>query len=117
MEAVDLDLYVTGPDAVSVYFARPQGDFGTLLDDSTCATRPAGTVASERVDLGTLPPGTYRVGVDFSRVCHGATPAAAFRIVADVGSQRDEATGAIVAQVFRAAALEFTVPADGSGRP
>lgn len=116
-EAVDLDLYVTGPDAIAVYFARPRGGIGTLLDDTTCATRPAGSVASERVDLGTLPPGNYRIGVDFSHACDGAPPAATFRVVADVGTHRYETTGSMVAQEFRAAALEFTVPADGSLRP
>jgi hypothetical protein len=109
---VDLDLYVTDPGAVTVYFANastPSG--GRLLADMRCGAHPATAGgANELVGFTDALPGVYRVGVDFIDSCGQARVPVAYRVVADVDGKRLEAAGTIGPEEFEPLALEFTVP-------
>lgn len=114
MPAVDLDLYVTTPDARTIYFASAATIDGTLRHDVACGDplAPGAPCASETVVLRTIAPGTYRVGVDFVDVCAESPAPVAFDIAADLAGIRQETSGTITPGEFRPAALEFVVPAD-----
>ena len=107
---VDLDLYVTDPAAVTVYFANsPIPSGGRLLTDLRCADRPADGPRVEVAGFTDPPPGTYRVGVDFSDRCGAPVVPVAYRVVADVGGRRHEKTGTIEFERFQPIVLEFGV--------
>lgn len=83
----DLDLYVTGPDHETVYFANtPSRAGGALERDLRC---DAASPRIEVVKFDRAPPGAYRVGVDFPERC-GRADAVAFVVVFEAGSAREE---------------------------
>lgn len=110
--AVDLDLYVTGPDARTIYFGNPKTDGGALRRDVGCSDRAASGAPSpsERIDLVALVAGTYRVGVDFSDPCTSPARPVPFRVIADLNGTRRAATGTLAPGEFQPAALVFVVP-------
>jgi hypothetical protein len=107
---VDLDLYVTDPAAVTVYFANsPIPSGGRLLTDVRCADRPMDEPRVEVAGFTDPPAGTYRVGVDFSDRCGAPAAPVAYRVVVDVGGRRHERTGTIDFERFQPIVLEFGV--------
>jgi len=76
---VDLDLYVTGPDLETVYFANPETRDGGILEADRRCDAPAPRV--ETVVFSPAAAGVYRVGVDFMVRCDGSTDEAPYRIV------------------------------------
>jgi hypothetical protein len=83
--AADLDLFVTGPNHESVYFANtPSAIGGALEADLRCdATVPR----IEAVMFPDPPPGSYRVGVDFPRRCDERNDAVPFAIAVQRGDE------------------------------
>lgn len=72
-EKVDLDLFVTGPDGVTIYFANERGTKdGKLKEDVRCSTfkEPASVPPfREEVNFFATKKGKYRIGVDFIKDC------------------------------------------------
>jgi hypothetical protein len=104
--AVDLDLYVTDPAWVTVYYARPAGHLGA---DARCV--PGGVSACwERAHWTNPPNGGYRVGVDFPEACDTNLKAVPYRVIVDLGGLRREHTGTVRLGQRQPAAMEFSVP-------
>jgi hypothetical protein len=74
----DLDLFVTGPQHESVYFANtPSAIGGALEADLRCGT-PAPRL--ETVHYPAAPEGVYRVGIDFPELCGDEVAAVPFAV-------------------------------------
>ena len=115
-EPVDLDLYVTDPDAVTLYFANnPTPSGGRLLADVRCGNLSDSSAGLSEVATFVDPsPGGYRVGVDFIDTCGRKGEPVAYRVVADAMGERYEAAGTVVPERFQLIALEFRVPSVGT---
>jgi hypothetical protein len=103
---VDLDLYVTDPAWVTVYYARRDEH---LSADARCA----GTAPSARAERArwTAPPaGRYRVGVDFPEACAADVDEVSYRLLVDLRGVRQERTGTARLGDRQPVALEFDVP-------
>lgn len=111
----DLDLYVTGPDEETIYYANTPGKGGgALVEDRRCAH------AGPRIETVRFPaplaPGRYRVGVDYPHACGDATAPAPFAVRIDGPDGRAERRGLARYQVFEPVVLELDVPRrEGSG--
>jgi hypothetical protein len=104
---VDLDLYVTDPAWVTVYYARGGGHFAA---DARCA---GGTPAArwERARWTAPPSGRYRVGVDFPEACGPAdVERVPYRIVVDLDGTHRETAGTARLRRREPAVMEFIVP-------
>jgi hypothetical protein len=115
---VDLDLYVTDPASVTLYFANNPTATGMLLADARCAD-VAGAAGGAREVAGFTepPPGTYRIGVDFIDTCGRPPAPVAFRVVADVAGRRHEVVGTIGPEQFEPVVLEVEMPARPGAGP
>jgi hypothetical protein len=104
--AVDLDLYVTDPAWVTVYYARPDGH---LAADARCV---GGATAArwERARWTRPPSGRYRVGVDFPEKCGAAPDRVPYRILVDLDGAHRETTGTARLGRREPAVMELTVP-------
>ena len=101
---VDLDLYVTGPQEETVYYANsPSAIGGELLEDQRCAHKGV------RIETIRFPlrPGPYRVGVDYPHACGEADEPAPFALLVETPGGRDGLRGIAVHQVFEPVVLEF----------
>jgi len=108
---VDLDLYVTDPDGVPVYFANtaaPTG--GRLLADVRCGAHGTASGSSELVRFARALPGSYRVSVNFIDSCRTTRAPVTYRVIADVAGKRFETEGTLTPEEFQPLALEFAVP-------
>jgi hypothetical protein len=102
----DLDLYVTDPAWVTVYYARRGGHFAA---DARCADgMPAGRW--ERARWTAPPSGRYRVGVDFPEACGSDVERVPYRILVDLDGTHRETAGTARLGRREPAVLEFTVP-------
>jgi hypothetical protein len=109
-EAVDLDLYVTGPRAETVYYANsPSAIGGELIRDLRCQhTGPR----TETIQFRHPAPGRYRVGVDYPHACRGEAGAAAFVVLVETPSGRTLRRGLAALQVFEPIVLEFDLASE-----
>jgi len=108
----DLDLYVTGPDQETVYYANTPGKGGgELVEDERCA-HDGPRIETVRFDAP-LAPGRYRVGVDYPHAC-GDDPAPAPFVVRVDGpgglGATTERRGLARYHVFEPVVLEVDVP-------
>jgi hypothetical protein len=85
----DLDLYVTGPDHETVYFANSPGRAGGALERDLRCEAPAPRI--ESVTYASAGPGVYRVGVDFPERCDGGSEPVAFVVFLETAHGREEA--------------------------
>jgi len=106
--AGDLDLYVTGPDAETVYFANSPSKLGGRLAADHRCDAPAPRV--ETVVFPDLRPGAYRVGVDFPERCEGGRGALDFALDVRSPGGRREHRGRIAPGVFEPVVLEWVEP-------
>ena len=104
--AVDLDLYVTDPAWVTVYYARPAGHMGA---DARCV---AGGVSArwERARWTRPPSGGYRVGVDYPDACGTELTEVPYRLRVDLDGVRRERAGTVKFRQRQPVAMEFGVP-------
>lgn len=110
--AADLDLYVTGPDEETVYYANTPGKAGgALVEDRRCA-HEGPRIESVRFPAPLLP-GRYRVGVDYPHGCGDATAPAPFVVRIDGPDGSAEQRGLARHHVFEPVVLEFDVPGRG----
>jgi len=111
----DLDLYVTGPDEETLYYANTPGkNGGELVEDRRCAHE------GPRIETVRFPaplaPGRYRVGVDYPHACGDRSAPAPFVVRIDGPQGVTERRGLARHHVFEPVVLEFDVPASaGSG--
>src|SRR5262245_38599711 len=80
----DLDLYVTGPDQETVYYANTPAGAGALDADRRCGD------PGPRVETASFAPaaaGRYRVGIDHAGRCEPGTGPAAYRVVIEGRSE------------------------------
>jgi hypothetical protein len=103
---VDLDLYVTDPAWVTVYYARRAGH---MEADARCVAG-APSARWERAHWTAAPPGRYRVGVDYPEACAAALERVPFRVTIDRDGSQRETTGTVRLRQRQPAVLEFTVP-------
>jgi hypothetical protein len=104
--SADLDLYVTGPQLETVYFANtPSRIGGTLARDVRCDE--GGRVRVETVTFPSAPPGRYRVGVDFPERCSLTVGSATYRLSIDGDAVHHEDAGEISFGIFESLAFEF----------
>lgn len=81
--AADLDLFVTGPNHESVYFANtPSAIGGALEADLGCGVT---TPRIETVTFADPPSGSYRVAVDFPNRCDERNDAVPFAVLVQRG--------------------------------
>ncbi len=114
----DLDLYVTGPDLETVYFANtPTRSGGVLERDLRCDAEPGARV--EVVAWSPAPRGRYRVGVDYPERCRKVRAPVPFTVIVETGGRRRELPGEISFGRFLPTVLEFDhgVPAGGADPP
>ena len=104
--AVDLDLYVTDPAWVTVYYARPAGQMSA---DARCVADGV-SARWERARWTHPPSGRYRVGVDFPETCVTNHTAVPYRVVVDLDGVRHEHAGTVRLLQRQPVAMEFTVP-------
>jgi hypothetical protein len=110
-DAADLDLYVTGPLAETVYFANtPTRVGGRLERDLRCG---AGPRRIEQVVYPDPVAGPYRVGVDFPERCDGARDPVAFVVEARGAAGVERRSGRIAPGEFEPIVLEWIEPAAG----
>lgn len=102
----DLDLYVTGPQLETAYFANTPTRIGGALErDVRC---DEGTeIRIEAVTFPDAPPGRYRVGVDFPERCSRFVGSATYTIVVEGEGLRREHAGEIAFGRFEPLVLEF----------
>jgi hypothetical protein len=111
----DLDLYVTGPDEETVYYANTPGKAGgALVEDQRC-THEGPRVETVRFPAP-LAPGRYRVGVDYPHACGDTTAPAPFAVSVDGPGGRVEERGIARHHVFEPVVLELDVPLRGGTR-
>lgn len=102
----DLDLYVTGPQLETVYFANtPTRIGGSLERDVLCDEAAESRV--ESVTFPTAPSGRYRVGVDFPERCSRVVGTAPYTVIVEGDGLRREETGEIAFGTFEPVVLEF----------
>jgi hypothetical protein len=108
---VDLDLYLTDPTAETTYFGNnPSRNGGRLLRDTGCRDVTAGGGPfMELIHVPNPTPGRYRVGVDFIDLCQAKQKPVSFRVVAELGGIRREASGTIRLEEFQPIVLEFNL--------
>ncbi len=104
----DLDLYVTGPDQETVYYANtPSASGGELLEDRRCVHD------AQRVETVRFPaplrPGRYRVGVDYPQACVDAKAPAPFALRIDGPGGVTSHEGLSAYRVFEPVVLELEV--------
>jgi hypothetical protein len=106
---VDLDLYVTDPTAETAYFGNNPSSHGArLVRDTRCPDVVA--AADGFLEVAHVPNpmrGRYRIGVDFIDACNAKPEPVPFRVVAELGRLRREATGTIRLEEFQPIVLEF----------
>lgn len=86
----DLDLYVTGPNQETVYFANTPVGTGALDADRRC-DHPGPRV--ETTSFLPAPAGRYRVGVDHAARCGPQGGNAPYRVVLETAWRREERSG------------------------
>ena len=106
--SADLDLYVTGPRAETVYFANSPSKLGGRLRADLRCDAPAPRI--ETVVFPIAPAGLYRVGVDFPERCRPSR-AAGFSVEVRSRAGRREIRGRIERGRFQPAVLEWQEPA------
>ena len=114
-EAVDLDLYVTGPQLETVYYANtPSRIGGALVADLRCARAGDTRTDAARIETITFPavPGRYRVGVDYPHACGPARDPAPFALRVDLPGGPLTERGIAVYHVFEPIVLEFELATD-----
>ena len=113
---VDLDLYLTDPTWETVYFANTPSRTGArLLQDICCRDVHSGQSSFIEVAAVAEPvSGPYRVGVDFIDACTAPHDPVSFRVVADYGGVRREATGTIRLEEFEPIVVEFELQRTGA---
>lgn len=104
----DLDLFVTDPDYEEVYFANSPSRLGGELDADRRCEDPAPRTETVRFDPA--PAGRYRVTVDFPRRCQAGVERVPYRVVVDVGSERQEVEDVLDFGTTEHVVLEFDVP-------
>ena len=114
----DLDLYLTDPTAETVYFANnPSHSGAKLVHDTKCDDVAAGGTFMEVAYVALPQAGRYRVGVDFIDRCTAPATPISYRVVAELGGTRREATGVLTLEQFQPIALEVDVqPTSADGR-
>jgi hypothetical protein len=104
---VDLDLYVTGPLAETVYFANHTSKSGGEISrDVRCDSEDP---RIEEVVFNSPIPGRYRVGVDFPARCSGDPAAAAYAVLVKHPGEELRKTGVVQLEQFDVAVLEFEI--------
>jgi len=106
--SADLDLYVTGPHAETVYFANSPSKLGGRLEADLRCDAPGPRI--ETVVFPAAPPGPYRVGVDFPERCAGRG-AAEFAVEVRSAAGRRVIHGRIEPGAFEPVVLEWLEPA------
>jgi len=102
----DLDLYVTGPDLETVYFANTPSKLGGELEqDFRCDTPPGPRV--EVVRFHDARPGRYRVGVDYPEHCAPPASPAPYTLEVRVDGRSERGTGLSSLGEFEPVVLEF----------
>ena len=109
-EAADLDLFVTDPDHEEVYFGNSPTRLGGRLDADRLCGDPAPRI--ETVRFSPAPPGRYRVSVDFPKRCHPGTETVTYRVVVDVGEERQEVEQVLSFGDTEQVVIEFDVSGD-----
>lgn len=104
--SADLDLYVTGPQLETVYFANTPTRIGGTLDRDVRCEEGGGTRV-ETVTFPSAPPGRYRVGVDFPERCSLAVGSAAYQLLVESDTVHREYAGKIAFGIFEPLAFEF----------
>jgi len=104
----DLDLYVTGPQEETVYYANtPSGIGGELLEDRRCVHD------TPRIETARFPaplmPGRYRIGIDYPHACSDAKAPMPFALRVDEPGGHHEFQGLAAHRVFEAVVLEFEI--------
>ena len=104
---VDLDLYVTGPQLETVYFANHKSKSGgEISDDARCDTQGE---RIEEVRFTAPMPGTYRVGIDFPESCDGTKAPAAYALSVLHNGEQQQVFGSVSLQRFEVVVLEFEI--------
>lgn len=109
-EAADLDLFVTGPDAETVYFGNsPARNGARLLADRRC---DAAAPRREVVRMPAPAPGRYRVGVEYARSCRFRREVVDYAVRVTGPSLERHFESEIAPGRFEAVAFEFVLPPD-----
>ena len=103
----DLDLYVTGPDHETVYFANTPSAAGGALDADVRCDGP--TTRVEAVVFPAPRAGRYRVGVDYPQRCGLSRAPVPFLVVVEGPGLVREARGKIALGQFRLKVLELDI--------
>jgi len=104
-EPADLDLFVTDPDAETVYFGNNPSRGGGQLDaDLRC---DAGPERVETIRFARPDPGRYRVGVEYNRSCRFRRSPAPYRVEIRGDALQLEREGEISPGRFEPIVLEF----------
>jgi hypothetical protein len=111
----DLDLYVTGPDEETIYYANTPGQGGgELVEDRRCAHE------GPRIETIRFPaplaPGRYRVGVDYPHACGDRSAPAPFVVRIDGPQAATERRGLARHHVFEPVVVEIDVQASAESR-
>lgn len=77
---VDLDLYVTTPNGVTLSYLNQTGDGGELDVDCMCESCPQGANENIFWEDGTAPSGTYKYYVDYYGDCNGEEESSEFTL-------------------------------------
>lgn len=105
----DLDLYVTGPDLETVYFANKESKSGGKISkDGRCG---GANFQIEEVQYVIPKTGRYRVGIDFPESCSGVKDPAAYSVHVTYKGKRLKVSGAVLLQKFEVIVLEFEIDA------
>ena len=103
----DLDLYVTGPQFETVYFANHTSKSGgEISDDVRCDTQGE---RIEEVRFIDPMPGTYRVGIDFPESCDGTKAPAVYALSILHNGEQQQVSGSVSLQRFEVVVLEFEI--------
>jgi hypothetical protein len=115
-KGADLDLYVTGPDEETIYYANTPGKRGgALVEDKRCA-HDGPRIETVRFPAP-LAPGRYRIGVDYSHACGDASAPAPFVVKIDGPDGGAERRGVARHHVFEPVVIEFDVPRRAGSAP
>src|SRR5262245_39352890 len=109
----DLDLYVTGPDQETVYYANTPAGAGALDGDRRCGD-PA-----PRVETASFVPATagrYRVGIDHAARCDPGSGPASYRLVIGGPGHREERSGTLTLGQREPRVIEIEIGESGGGR-